>query len=65
MNAKLSYWFKFYSGKKKDDVIKLEYISKGGNLDFCDIPLRAIERIQKEYLSREFVKRTNKKDSLY
>ena len=45
-------------GKKKDDVIKLEYISKGGNLDFCDIPLRAIERIQKEYLSREFVKRT-------
>lgn len=46
------------SGKKKDDVIKLEYISKGGNLDFCDIPLRAIERIQKEYLSREFVKRT-------
>lgn len=45
------------SGKKKDDVIKLEYISKGGNLDFCDIPLRAIERIQKEYLSREFVKR--------
>jgi integrase len=46
------------SGKKKDDVIKLEYISKGRNLDFCDIPLRAIERIQKEYLSREFVKRT-------
>ena len=46
------------SGEKKDDVIKLEYISKGGNLDFCDIPLRAIERIQKEYLSREFVKRT-------
>ena len=46
------------SGKKKDDVIKLEYISKGGNFDFCDIPLRAIERIQKEYLSREFVKRT-------
>jgi integrase len=45
------------SGKKKDDVIKLEYISKGGNLDLCDIPLRAIERIQKEYLSREFVKR--------
>ena len=27
-------------------------------MDFCDIQLRAIERIQKEYLSREFVKRT-------
>ncbi|PHR72800.1 MAG: hypothetical protein COA66_05975 [Arcobacter sp.] len=45
------------SGRKMNDCIKVSYIAKGGDSKKCDLPIRTIARIQKEYLSREYVKR--------
>ncbi len=39
-------------GKKKDDVIKLEYISKGSEFAILRYAIKSYRRIQKEYLSR-------------
>lgn len=56
--ADFKYLFRYLSsGRKKDESVKLNYISKGGDMKKCDIPIRTIERVQKEYLSREYVKR--------
>lgn len=45
------------SGLSLNDCVKIGYFAKGGDYKYCDIPIRAIARIQKEYLSREYIKR--------
>lgn len=51
-------FFKYLnSGRTMNDCVKVSYISKGGDTKKCDLPIRTIARIQKEYLSREYVKR--------
>lgn len=51
-------FFKYLnSGRTMDDCVQVSYISKGGDTKKCDLPIRTIARIQKEYLSREYVKR--------
>jgi len=45
------------SGKSIDDAVEFLYISKGGDTKRCKLRIRTIQRIQKQYLSRELVKR--------
>lgn len=50
--------FKYINFKKDiNDVIKVDYISKGGDLKKFDLPIRTIIRIKKEYLARIYNKR--------
>lgn len=52
------YLFRYLgSGRKEEDTVSLTYIAKGGNSNKCDIPIRTIIRLQKEYLSRTYIKR--------
>ena len=59
-NVFKTYFKHLNSGKDFDDVIKMGYIAKGGEVKMCDLPIRTIAFIRKQYLSREYIKRKRK-----
>lgn len=54
-------FFKYLnSGKNIDDIVKMDYLSKGGDQKQCDLPIRTIAELQKNYFVRTHVKRAKK-----
>lgn len=48
------------TGLSVDSCIKMDYIAKGDKKLQCDLPIRTIATIQKDYLSRLYIKRLKK-----
>jgi integrase len=48
------------TGLSMDSCIKINYIAKGDKKLQCDLPLRTIATVQKDYLSRPYIKRLKK-----